>query len=244
MKRIKFNLVLGLMLMPALVLAARPSINELNTRVNQLEAENNAQQSEIDALRTDVDGLLVTLPQICELLTNPAPAYCIKRVFITQGDTDGDIFLGGDIGVTGADAFCQLEADTYSLGGTWKAWISDSTSSPSRTFFRAGKYVDLAGVTIANGWGDLTDGVINVAIDLPAGVGTKRLQVAESVWTGTSVSGGATISHCSSWASGASTGTIGSSSATDSLWTDQDVPGSGIPPADCFDFNRLYCFEQ
>ena len=41
------------------VLAARPSINELNTRVNQLEAENNAQQAEIDALNERVTDLEV-----------------------------------------------------------------------------------------------------------------------------------------------------------------------------------------
>jgi len=46
-----------LMITSTQVLAARPSIYELNTRVNQLEAENAAQQAEIDDLDVRVTAL-------------------------------------------------------------------------------------------------------------------------------------------------------------------------------------------
>ncbi|MBW7954818.1 hypothetical protein H3C61_03320 [Candidatus Gracilibacteria bacterium] len=47
-----------------------------------------------------------------------------KRVFLTKATYNGN--LGG---VAGADAKCQSVANGASLGGNWKAFISDSTSN-------------------------------------------------------------------------------------------------------------------
>lgn len=57
MKMKVLSALLILVLTPSLLLAARPSINTLNTRVNQLEAENSTQQSEIDDLDVRVTAL-------------------------------------------------------------------------------------------------------------------------------------------------------------------------------------------
>src|SRR3989344_7858176 len=51
-------------------------------------------------------------------------ATCTKYVFLTSTIYDGN--LGG---ISGADAKCQARANTFNLGGTWKAWISDSNTN-------------------------------------------------------------------------------------------------------------------
>ncbi|MCB1058064.1 MAG: hypothetical protein KDD11_21405, partial [Acidobacteria bacterium] len=58
-------------------------------------------------------------------------------VFVTSVGHDGN--FGG---LAGADAFCQSLADAVSLGGTFKAWLSDSTTSPADRFaHRSESYV-------------------------------------------------------------------------------------------------------
>ena len=54
----------------------------------------------------------------------PSPTPAPKRVFVTSTTYKGN--LGG---LAGADAKCQTRANAASLGGTWKAWLSDSTTS-------------------------------------------------------------------------------------------------------------------
>src|SRR4051794_29230703 len=46
--------------------------------------------------------------------------------------------LSGDFGgLANADGICQVAADDAGLGGTYKAWLSDNTASPSTRFTRA-----------------------------------------------------------------------------------------------------------
>ncbi|MDZ4247347.1 MAG: DUF1554 domain-containing protein, partial [Dehalococcoidia bacterium] len=77
-----------------------------------------------------------------------------KRVFVTAATYNGN--LGG---LSGADAKCQASANAVNLGGTWKAWLSDSnTSAGSRLNHSDSPYRLLNGTTIANNWDDLVDG--------------------------------------------------------------------------------------
>ncbi len=85
-----------------------------------------------------------------------------KRVFVSSTTYNGN--LGG---IAGANSKCQSRADAASLGGTWKAWISTSTSSPSTTFTQSAfPYSMVNGTQIASNWNDLTDGSINTTINL------------------------------------------------------------------------------
>nr|MBA3500495.1 hypothetical protein [Deltaproteobacteria bacterium] len=81
-----------------------------------------------------------------------------KRVFLTAGQ-----FSGAQIGgLTGADAKCQAEAMAANLTGTYKAWLSDITGSPSTRFTKSTivPYVRTDGFLLAQSFDDLTDGTI------------------------------------------------------------------------------------
>ena len=76
------------------------------------------------------------------------------RVFVTSTEYGG--IIGG---LTGADTICQQLAEASNLSGTYKAWLSDSTDSPSTRFVRStGPYQLVDGTRIAANWTSLTDG--------------------------------------------------------------------------------------
>lgn len=163
----------------------------------------------------------------------PTPVSA-KRVFVTSTNYNGN--LGG---LSGADAKCQIQATAANLGGNWKAWLSDSTGSPSTRFTKSTlSYKNLNGGLIANNWDDLVDGSIQNPI---AWTETKTVH-AGWVWTNTSPTGTASsLDNCSNWSSAQTgfTSWIGNGNIIPpgSRWT-QD---SGL---DCWQSTRLYCFEQ
>lgn len=117
-----------------------------------------------------------------------------KVVFITGETHNGN--LGG---LAGADAVCQNDADLEYLPGTYKAWLSDSTTSAaSRLTHAIGPYLlagrGASGVKVADNWTDLTDGTLDNAIneDQNPGQDTKR----HFVWTGTNADGSSTFANC------------------------------------------------
>lgn len=81
----------------------------------------------------------------------------VYRVFLTSSNHNGN--LGG---LAGADAVCKARANEAGLGGLWKAWLSDSNSSPVSRFNNKSEFawVRIDGVTVANNFQDLTDGTI------------------------------------------------------------------------------------
>ncbi|MGZ3421408.1 MAG: hypothetical protein ACXVEE_26265 [Polyangiales bacterium] len=169
-----------------------------------------------------------------------------KRVFITSATYDGA--LGG---VAGANANCQSLAGAAGLSGTFKAWISDSTSSPSTSFVHyAGDYALKDGTVIAHGWSDLTDGTLLHGIDQtetggspPSGspvCGDSTKLIA--AYTGTSADGTSNGWNCNGWTSidmsyGAS---WGSPTETTNLWSTSCTSVT----AACGKSASLYCFEQ
>ncbi|GEM_PF-6704191 len=96
------------------------------------------------------------------LLFGTAHAQEANRVFITSTFYDGNL---GDL--SGADAKCQSRADVAEIGGSWKAWLSNSSFSVSERFIKQSiPYTLLDGTIIANDWQDLTDGTINSPINI------------------------------------------------------------------------------
>ncbi|GEM_PF-2127267 len=171
---------------------------------------------------------------VTEIETN-APRINYRRVFITSQNWHGD--LGG---VTGADAKCQAAAGSENLGGTWKAWISDSqTAATYRLGHSAVPYKLLSGTTVADNWADLTDGnrlISGINIDESGKKGG-----GSNIWTGTTLDGLYTGSSCNDWATpGVSIqGTVGN------LGADSDGGGwTAFTRSSCNNASKLYCFEQ
>jgi hypothetical protein len=163
-----------------------------------------------------------------------------RRVFVT------DEFVLADMGgAVGGDVACQEAADAAGLGGTWMAWLSDSTTSPDARFNQASvpyRRLDGVGTAIANDWQDLTVGVLAATISFnEAGVEESLMENIE-VWTATTTAGTlADMDPCSDWTSivkGTPTATIGHLTAVDENWTTrfrQTCDRTDV---------HLYCFEQ
>lgn len=157
------------------------------------------------------------------------------RVFVTNAGT----FAGALGGATGADGACQSAASAAGLGGTWKAWVSDPSSSPSTRFNRATvPYRLLDGTPVAASYVALTTGpTLDHPIDLTetgANVGTAQ------AWTATSAMGTLVANGCSGFtlATGNATpAVVGSTNQTTALWTESTV-------LKCSMTAHLYCFEQ
>ena len=133
------------------------------------------------------------------------------------------------------------------LGGSFRAWISSSTTSPASdgSFTKGtGPYELINGTQIAADWNDLIDGDLSNSITLTEQSGGGELGF---VWTstngnGTAVSGTADAFFCSDWTSNNSAfgGLVGDSSGD----TDNEWSLSFGQPDQCDLTRRLYCFEQ
>ena len=162
-----------------------------------------------------------------------------RVVFLSSVSYNGN--LGGALG---ADAKCQALADASVLAGkTFKAWVSDATTSPSQRFTKHGKFVRLDGVTIAESWADLTDGKLAA----PITVTEKNTVDAEgTVLTGTKADGTYVANpawDCNGWTHGAfQLGLFGHLGMRE--WTGasdwSDLEGGNF----CDDESPIYCFEQ
>lgn len=163
------------------------------------------------------------------------------RVFVTSQTFNGN--LGG---LSGADEKCQALANAAGLGGTWVAWLSDSSHNASDRISKTNDgYYRLDGVKIAANYSDLLDGEIENPINVYENlsvVGSELSGEEVLVWTGTNSSSGALPSdpqYCSNWldASHQTFGYCGKTSDTDQAW-------SMAAAAYCDTRHRLYCFEK
>ncbi len=177
-------------------------------------------------------------PPVAPALSSPPN----KRVFITSTTYNGN--LGG---LTGADQKCQDGANAVSpsLGGTWKAWLSDSTSSPSTRFSETDRSTTnpvvfklLDGRVVANSWANLTKGTINNPINLTETLGSPSFGCVTAN-TNEDGSINSTTNTCQSWTNSSSTNSrIGGSNQTILSGWSSGCTGT------C-DYSRpLYCFEQ
>lgn len=162
-----------------------------------------------------------------------------RRVFVSDETYDGA--LGGH---AGADATCQSLATGAGLGGTWMAWISDSTSSPSVRFTQsAAGYYLIDGTPVASGWAALTSSGPSHAIDVTE-TGASLASAtsdASKTWTATLDDGAPGSASCGDFASHAATATgeVGHcTGAGTTNWT------SAYATEACNVQNHIYCFEQ
>jgi hypothetical protein len=153
-------------------------------------------------------------------------------IFVSSISYNGN--LGG---LSGADQKCQTLATQAGLSGTFKAWLSSSTTSASTRITHASvPYIRFDGVIIANDWTDLTDGKLIVPINLTE-YGT--IASTSNVWTNTTASGGiaSSTNTCSNWGATSGLGIRGQNSSTSGAWT---YKGS----TKCSSFLLLYCIQE
>ncbi|MGH6905537.1 MAG: DUF1554 domain-containing protein [Geminicoccaceae bacterium] len=173
--------------------------------------------------------------------------YTVQEPFLCGGETSKCVFVTstrhtGDLGgLAGADAICQDLAEaggSLAAPGTYKAWLSDATASPSTRFTQASvpyKLVD--GTTIADDWADLTDGNLNAPIGRTEQGGDTP---SFFVWTATTAQGLAGGLNCQAWTSNATTtsGAIGLANVSTERWSFASL-GSA-----CQLTPSLFCFQQ
>ncbi len=161
---------------------------------------------------------------------------CVRRAFITERVFDAN-FGGLDAG----DAICQSEANDSRLGGSWRAWLGDTSGSPATRFTRGGSFARVDGTKIADDFADLIDGDLDSPITTTARGGTPP---TDSCWTGVQRTGGLAqpSAHCANWRS-TSQALQGSSSQNNMANT---WGGSGSQNCDpsLVAGLPLYCFEQ
>ena len=180
----------------------------------------------------------------------------------TEPSTTGDclVFLTSDEhtgnmgGLGGADAICQARARSAGLQGTFKAWLSDSTTSAAdRLTHSAVPYIDTRGQLIASDWDDLTDGSLQRAITVDQtaydwdGDGKRcgAFILFATVWTATAIDGSAKPPFCSDWTSNADievdSGHVGRYCYASEAWTDGAISDTR---KGCSASTSLYCFQQ
>jgi hypothetical protein len=160
------------------------------------------------------------------------------RVFLSSTRHSGN--LGG---LGGADAICQGLATTAGLPGTYKAWLSDSTSAAGSRFVPSpGPYQLVNGTTVAATWADLTDGTLLAPINVTETGGDPGGNVV--AWTGTLPNGNGPLEsteHCANWSTNAAgntnRGRVGFSVRSNTEWTSNGYSG-------CDETVHLYCFQQ
>jgi hypothetical protein len=175
----------------------------------------------------------------------PPPISSLGNIFVTSNTYNPN--LGG---LTGADAKCQASADSNNLGGIWKAWLSDNTTSAaSRLIHSTSPYYRMDGILVANNWTDLTDGNLAVPIirtELNTLAPTNSLIFGiSSVMTDTNPDGSIKMAgqNCNNWTV-ASAGYAfygGNANRSDSFWT---YYFGGICDPAAVGNHSLYCIKQ
>lgn len=175
----------------------------------------------------------------CDFLIDSQDPNCSSlwlRVFVTK-----NTFSPNFGSATAADAVCQAAAVAASRTGTFKAFISSSTSNAASRITNApGRpwYMYSAiPARIADNLTDLLDGTIQQAINVDefgADIGNPKF-----AWTGSKTNGTVQPSNtCNDWTTTQANvkGTRGAADKIDAQWVNQ-------PDATCNQSYRLYCFQ-
>ena len=170
-----------------------------------------------------------------------------KHVFVTNAR-----FRGAEIGgLDGADMKCQGAATTAGLSGSYKAWLSDETGSPSTRFARSTRpYIRVDGIVVAMSYADLVDGTLMAAISKTETNATGSSDPGScntvSVFTNTRADGtlASAATSCSNWTSSSGGADMGRLNDNNSSWTAACFPGDPVTSTLCNAPAPIYCFEQ
>jgi len=160
-----------------------------------------------------------------------------KIVFVTSQQYDGSL-----AGLVGADRNCNARANSAEIPGEYRAWLSDSTDSPSTRFNPCldCAYVRTDGQVLAFGYDDFTDGGLLAPIDRDEF--GSQVEPQSGAWTWTQPNGDPIDSlptaHCDDWTSDVEDlGYLGDTGATGTTWT-------AFGRTDCSEQHSLYCVQQ
>lgn len=176
-----------------------------------------------------------------------------KLAFVTSALYDGA--LGG---LSGADQLCMNHAALGCLPGTYMAWLSTATESPSTRFTQDNvPYRRVDGTIIANSYADLTDGALTTPLNLDevgnAGPTANIMGCDPDLsWSGTDIDGTPLTTtptvpnvgpqnRCQEWTVTTADGLWGRFGAQTGNWTDYC---SGNGGGSCQLATALYCFQQ
>ena len=154
-----------------------------------------------------------------------------KRVFVTSIKYKASSVLN----------VCQGVADSQSLGGIWKPWLSGPLPGPGgqtsalNRLQSAGPWRLLTGEVVFRNRGQLSTQP-ETAIRITETKSTVALN--EYVWTGTNLGGSGSGKNCADWTSTSvgSEGTVGNPNSIQG-WTDSDTNT-------CDTSHHVYCFED
>ena len=187
--------------------------------------------------------------------TNDTPAPVLATIFVTSNGTSADLVTAAQVlgyvgsqGLAAADFLCQNASEqptSQVRPGTWKAWLSDSTTNArDRLTHNSTPYVLVSGNIVANNWGDLIDSTLmhDISETYYGGI------IGGDVFTGTNANGAKHAfnpagDYCENWTSdsiGNHNYVYGRAYVTSNLWT---AVTSGFAPT-CSNFKRLYCLWQ
>ena len=165
-------------------------------------------------------------------------------VFVTSA-----AYAGGNLGgVLGADAICTQHATDAGLGGTWTAWLSNSTINAKDRLVAAGAlgpYRNTIGKIVALDLNDLTDGMLDISSGgFRYDENGQETNTRRYVWTstesdGTAFPGG---SCGTDWNDVNALGLVGDREQDDSGWTRVTFPPDGRLQS-CSDELSIYCFK-
>jgi hypothetical protein len=160
--------------------------------------------------------------------------------------TSSQRYSGNLGGLDGADKKCQALAEAAGQTGTFRAWLSTtSTSASARLTHASEPYVLVTGEVVANDWADLTSGTLRHAADQ-----TENSQLAPPnavsscnplvFWTSTDERGSQYGFDCMGWttASVDVIATLGVNGANDRVWSTFCYGGS------CNASAPILCLEQ
>ncbi len=203
-----------------------------------------------DCNNNDDDGCEVNLSnnnlhcgsceQVCDGICENGDCTQGRYVFVTK-----DTYYGDFNGLDGADELCSQLAFEAGIPGFYAAWLSTAENQSPAIRFEPSPfpYRLVSGEKVADDFDDLTDGTLDLPIDVDQygdQIETGDSCQAPMVWSNTKGSGLAENDHdCSGWNSVNANGNIGQPGMVNSLWS--QAPCS---PRSCNGKNHLYCFQQ
>jgi len=150
-------------------------------------------------------------------------------------------------GVVGANGLCSTYAAAASLPGVFKAWVSDTSTTPSTTFTQSAvPYKTTTGMVVAANWNALMNMPLTTPIQWDETGALVPGGPQGQVWTGTLIAaadggGNATVlgqPNCNNWTSLAPQALVGEADRP-------DVPGwFALGVQGCDVQHHLYCFQQ
>jgi hypothetical protein len=182
-------------------------------------------------------GAICTAAQAC--VGGNCQALATKTVFVTSTTYDGAT-IGS---LANADVLCQGRATAGGRLGTYKAFLSDDTTSAAARLTHATvPYTLVDGTIVANNWAGLMSFSLIAAINMsefgaaaPAGA---LCGASANVYTGTFPNGNtATGDTCSNWTSNAAFADVGESDLTNGAW-------AALCAVQCNNVAALYCVQQ